>query len=74
MRVPAENCIAAPDGLDAEIVALAEPMTVSAEAVDTGEVRAGDRVLVLGPGNIGQGIALVRARGRRRAGRDRRQG
>ena len=33
-------------------------MTVSAEAVDTGGVSPGDRVLVLGPGNIGQGIAL----------------
>ena len=58
VSVPAENCIVAPVGLAADIVALAEPMTVSAEAVDTGEVRAGDRVLVIGPGNIRQGIAL----------------
>jgi len=58
VRVPAENCIAAPEGMDAQIVALAEPMSVSAEAVATGEVKAGDRVLVVGPGNIGQGIAL----------------
>jgi threonine 3-dehydrogenase len=57
-RVPADNCIAAPDAMDAQIVALAEPMSVSAEAVATGEVKAGDRVLVVGPGNIGQGIAL----------------
>ncbi len=58
VNVPVENCVAVPECLDAEIVALTEPMTVSAEAVATGEVRAGDRVLVLGPGNIGQGIAL----------------
>ena len=58
VSVPAANCIVAPAGLDAELVAMTEPMTVSAEAVDTGEVKAGDRVLVLGPGNIGQGIAL----------------
>lgn len=58
VRVPAENCVVAPAGMDACIVALAEPMSVSAEAVATGEVKAGDRVLVLGPGNIGQGIAL----------------
>jgi threonine 3-dehydrogenase len=58
VSVPAENCIVAPPGLDAELVAMTEPMTVSAEAVDTGEVGQGDRVLVLGPGNIGQGIAL----------------
>ncbi len=58
VSVPAENCIVVQRGLDVEVVALAEPMTVSAEAVDTGEVREGDRVLVLGPGNIGQGVAL----------------
>jgi len=58
VHVPAENCVLAPAGLDADIVALTEPMTVSAEAVATGEVRQGDRVLVLGPGNIGQGVAL----------------
>ena len=55
---PAENCVVVPGALDAEIVALTEPMTVCAEAVDTGDVRTGDRVLVLGPGNIGQGVAL----------------
>jgi 2-desacetyl-2-hydroxyethyl bacteriochlorophyllide A dehydrogenase len=58
VTVPAENCIVVPGGTDAEIVALTEPMTVSAEAVDTGGVSRGSRVLVLGPGNIGQGIAL----------------
>jgi 2-desacetyl-2-hydroxyethyl bacteriochlorophyllide A dehydrogenase len=64
VAVPAENCVVVPGPLDAEIAALTEPMTVSAEAVDTGEVRPGDRVLVLGPGSIGQGIALfVRAAG-----------
>ena len=55
---PAENCVVVPGALDAEIAALTEPMTVCAEAVDTGDVRTGDRVLVLGPGNIGQGVAL----------------
>jgi threonine 3-dehydrogenase len=64
VAVPAENCVIVPSDLDPEIAALTEPMTVSAEAVDTGEVRPGDRVLVLGPGSIGQGIALfVRAAG-----------
>jgi threonine 3-dehydrogenase len=55
---PAENCVPVPGALDVELAALAEPMTVCAEAVDTGGVRAGDRVLVLGPGNVGQGVAL----------------
>ena len=58
VRVPAENCVAVPHGLDPCIAALAEPMTVSAESIATGEVRAGSRVLILGPGNIGQGAAL----------------
>ena len=58
VAVPAANCVPLPSGLDFEIAALTEPMTVCAEAVDTGEVKKGDRVLVLGPGFIGQGIAL----------------
>jgi len=58
VRVPAENCVAVPATLHVEIAALAEPMTVCAEAVATGEIKPGQRVLVLGPGNIGQGVAL----------------
>ena len=58
VNVPAENCVVVPEGLDADIAALTEPMTVSAEAVSTGGIKQGDRVLVLGPGNIGQGVAL----------------
>jgi len=56
--VPAENCVPVPAGLEPEIAALTEPMTVCAAAVTTGGVKAGDRVLVLGPGTIGQGMAL----------------
>jgi threonine 3-dehydrogenase len=59
VAAPFENCVILPDGLDAEIAALTEPMTVCAEAVDTAEIGKGDRVLVLGPGFIGQGIALL---------------
>ncbi|TKT75873.1 alcohol dehydrogenase catalytic domain-containing protein [Aquamicrobium sp. LC103] len=58
VAAPFVNCVVLPDGLDFEIAALTEPMTVCAEAVDTGEVKENDRVLVLGPGFIGQGIAL----------------
>lgn len=58
VAVPFANCVVLPSGLDPEIAALTEPMTVCAEAVDTAEVKKGDRVLVLGPGFIGQGIAL----------------
>jgi len=56
--VPARNCLPVPAGMAAEVAALAEPLSVSLEAVRTGGVKPGDRVLVLGPGNIGQGIAL----------------
>jgi threonine dehydrogenase-like Zn-dependent dehydrogenase len=57
--VPARNCVPVPAGLDAAIATLAEPMTVSHESVRMAQVRAGDAVLVLGPGNIGLGIALI---------------
>ncbi|MGL4975619.1 MAG: zinc-dependent alcohol dehydrogenase, partial [Bosea sp. (in: a-proteobacteria)] len=57
--VPAENTLLLPSGLDVELAALTEPMTVSAEAVANGAVKAGDRVLVIGPGTIGQGAALL---------------
>lgn len=56
--VPARNCVPIPAGVDALVAALAEPLSVSLEAVRTAGVKPGDRVLVLGPGNIGQGIAL----------------
>lgn len=56
--VPARNCVRIPCGVDAEVAAMTEPLTVSHEAVRTGGVKPGDRVLVLGPGNIGQGIAI----------------
>jgi threonine 3-dehydrogenase len=56
--VPARNCVPVPADVDVHLAALTEPMTVAAEVVDTGGVQPGDRVLVLGPGNIGQGAAL----------------
>lgn len=66
VNVPARNCIPLPAGVDPQVAALAEPLSVSHEAVRTGGVKPGDRVLVLGPGNIGQGIALfARAAGAR---------
>jgi threonine dehydrogenase-like Zn-dependent dehydrogenase len=58
VRVPVENCISVPASMPIEIAALTEPMTVCAEAVDNAALKPGDRVLILGPGNIGQGTAL----------------
>lgn len=59
VRVPARCCVALPDAVDAELGALVEPLGVGAEAVLVGEVGLGDTVLVLGPGTIGQAIALM---------------
>lgn len=56
--VPAQNCVPVPDSLSDTLAALAEPMTVCAEAVDTAGIGPGDTVLIIGPGTIGQGIAL----------------
>ncbi|HTZ77252.1 MAG TPA: alcohol dehydrogenase catalytic domain-containing protein [Stellaceae bacterium] len=56
---PAENCVALPEGVDDELAALTEPLTVGARAVEVGGVGPGDRVLVLGPGTIGQAIAIM---------------
>lgn len=56
--VPARNCVPVSQSLDPAVAALAEPLSVSWEAVRTADIHPGDRVLVLGPGNIGQGIAL----------------
>lgn len=59
VTIPAKNCLVLPDAVDTELGALTEPLGVAAEAVMTGEVKLGDTVLVMGPGTIGQGIALM---------------
>ena len=58
VRVPGENCVEIPQDMPIDIAALTEPMTVCAEAADNANIRSGERVLILGPGNIGQGAAL----------------
>jgi 2-desacetyl-2-hydroxyethyl bacteriochlorophyllide A dehydrogenase len=62
VRVPARCCVPLPEAVDAELGALVEPLGVGAEAVLVGEVGLGDTVLVLGPGTIGQAIALMARR------------
>lgn len=62
VRVPQRNCVPVPDGLSDELAALAEPLSISMQALRiAGDVR-GRRVLVMGPGTIGQGIALLARR------------
>lgn len=58
VTVPFTNCLPLPDGVDTELGALAEPLGVGCEAVLTGEVGLGSTVLVMGPGTIGQAMAL----------------
>ncbi|MBR0681083.1 alcohol dehydrogenase catalytic domain-containing protein [Roseomonas eburnea] len=59
VKVPASNLLPLPAAVDAELGALVEPLSVAAEAVLVGDVGLGDTVLVLGPGTIGQGLALM---------------
>lgn len=59
VRMPAANALPLPAGLPLEVAALTEPLAVSINAVNVAGVAAGDRVVVLGPGPIGMGIALV---------------
>lgn len=59
VRVPLRNCVAVPDGLSDELAALAEPLSISMQALRIAGDLKGRRVLVMGPGTIGQGIALL---------------
>lgn len=66
VKVREQGVLALPAAIDAELGALVEPLAVSMDAVLVGDVGLGDTVLVLGPGTIGQGMALMaRASGAR---------
>lgn len=58
VTVPAIGVFRIPDKVDLEIAALAEPLCVGRRAVGVGDVKPGDKVVVLGPGTIGQAIAI----------------
>ncbi len=63
VTVPLRNCVPVPDGLSDELAALAEPLSISMQALRVaGDEVAGRRVLVMGPGTIGQGIAVLARR------------
>lgn len=59
VRAPFGQCIEIPDSLDLHLAALVEPLTISEHAVQDGEVQPGQRVVVFGPGTIGQGAAIL---------------
>jgi threonine 3-dehydrogenase len=56
---PAENCIPVDESIDAEIAALAEPLTVGLEAVRRSGLASGERLLIIGPGPIGAMVAMA---------------
>jgi threonine dehydrogenase-like Zn-dependent dehydrogenase len=62
VEVPAKHCLPVPDAIDAELGALIEPLTTSAHCVQLGKIVPGDRVVVFGPGPIGQGAAIFARR------------
>ncbi len=62
--MPAKWVFAAPEGMSAEVAAMAEPLSVGLWACRKANVGLGDRVLVTGAGPVGQLAAQVaRARG-----------
>ncbi|MEJ3746724.1 alcohol dehydrogenase catalytic domain-containing protein [Actinomycetes bacterium KLBMP 9797] len=62
MVVPAGNVVALPPDTPMEYGALVEPLSVGYHAAVRGAVDAGDRVLVIGGGPIGQACALAARR------------
>jgi len=56
---PAQFAYQIPDNVPTELAALAEPLTTSAHALATADMSAGKRVVVFGPGPIGQGAAIL---------------
>jgi threonine dehydrogenase-like Zn-dependent dehydrogenase len=62
VQVPLRNCVAVPDSVSDELAALTEPLTISMQALRIAGDVAGKRVLVMGPGTIGQGIAALARR------------
>ncbi len=59
VRVPAISCLKLVPGTDPVLAALIEPLAVGDHAANVGEIKAGDTVVVLGPGSIGQAVAYA---------------
>lgn len=59
VRFPAYCAVPLPEGVGEEVGALLEPLAVGLHALDRGNARAGDRLVVVGYGPIGACTALV---------------
>lgn len=57
VKVPWTSCVHFAPGTEPALAALIEPLGVGDNAASVGEVTAGDTVVVLGPGTIGQAAA-----------------
>ena len=62
VRVPLRNCVPIPATLSDELAALAEPMSIAMQALRVAGPVRGARVLVIGPGLVGQSIAVLARR------------
>ncbi len=59
VRFPAYCAVPLPDGVSTEVGALLEPLAVGLHALDRGQARAGERVVVIGYGPVGAATALL---------------
>jgi len=57
VRVPADKLVPLPKGMTFDVGAMVEPVACAMHAMEVGGVRAGEAVLVIGAGTIGQLIA-----------------
>jgi threonine 3-dehydrogenase len=62
LLAPASSCYPLPANIPVELGALVEPLSVGAHALATGGFASGQRVIVFGPGPIGQGTAALAMR------------
>lgn len=58
LAVPVWNLVLCPDDMPYVLAALCEPVSVAKHCVDTGKIRVGDNVLVVGTGTIGLAAAI----------------
>ncbi|MGE0416792.1 MAG: alcohol dehydrogenase catalytic domain-containing protein [Acetobacteraceae bacterium] len=67
LRMPAHHALKVPDGLDLQLAALTEPLSVGLHAVRKAGSLLGRRVLVVGAGPIGLAVTLFARAGGARA-------
>ena len=56
---PGERVVPVPHGVELELAALTEPLSIALNALEESDVEPGDRVAVIGDGPIGYMIALM---------------